>query len=438
MNFNYSKRPLLLLLIITTFFGWACKTGPFTVFKTASPHELYERKLISSGLGNTAMGKSWIELSNKVLEDPLAIEIPYLEKGYFPPERVQAAAFSFKMERGQELKLKLMRNPKEGFMVYSDIWEQEEGGTLDFIGSSDTLGTEFESEIKRTGTYIIRLQPELLGGGDYTLEITSGPSLDYPLKSYQNNQIRSFWGDGRDAGSRKHEGVDIFSPFRTPVLAILPGTTRVSESKLGGKVVWLRPEGKDYSLYYAHLDEQTVTDGQIVQVGDTLGRMGNTGNAKTTPPHLHFGIYTRGGAVDPLPFINPKVKDVPKITSATSRLNDTLRTIGNGLIVNSAAESPVSLKNGTIVQVNAASGNNYRIELPDGIRGFISSAKLTGVSGSLRKVKISPAQTVIYEKPDTSAAVKLTLEPEELVSVIGSFGEFDLINTGKVRGWIKK
>ena len=31
--------------------------------------------------------------------------------------------------------------------------------------------------------------------------------------------------------------------------------------------------------------------------------MGNTGNAKTTPPHLHFGIYTRGGAIDPLPFV---------------------------------------------------------------------------------------------------------------------------------------
>ena len=46
-----------------------------------------------------------------------------------------------------------------------------------------------------------------------------------------------------------------------------------------------------------------VSGGNRVRVGDTLGFVGNTGNAKTTPPHLHFGIYTRGGAIDPLPFV---------------------------------------------------------------------------------------------------------------------------------------
>ncbi len=417
MNFSFPNRTLVFVFIISTFFGWSCKTGPFNVLKSASPHELYERKLINSGLGNTAIGKSWIEFSDKVLEDPLAIEIPYLEKGYFPPEKVQAAAFSFKMERGQKLSVKLMRNPQRGFMVYTDIWEREEGGTLDLIGSSDTLGTAFQSEINRTGTYVLRLQPELLAGGNYTLEITSGPSLDYPLKSYQNNQIRSFWGDGRDAGARKHEGVDIFSPFRTPVLAILPGTTRVNESKLGGKVVWLRPEGKDYSLYYAHLDEQTVSDGQFVQIGDTLGRMGNTGNAKTTPPHLHFGIYTRGGAVDPLPFINPRVKEVPGITSKISLINDTLRTVESGSLTSSNNGNPVLLKQGTIVQVKAASGSKYRIELPDGTRGFMTSSKLSGISGTLRTVKLNPSQIHIYDKPDTSAAVKHTFKTEETVVV---------------------
>ena len=43
--------------------------------------------------------------------------------------------------------------------------------------------------------------------------------------------------------------------------------------------------------------------GARVAVGDTLGEVGNTGNAATTPPHLHFGIYGRGGAVDPEPYV---------------------------------------------------------------------------------------------------------------------------------------
>jgi hypothetical protein len=47
-----------------------------------------------------------------------------------------------------------------------------------------------------------------------------------------------------------------------------------------------------------------VAPGDQVRAGDVLGYVGNTGNARSTAPHLHFGIYARpGGAIDPLPFI---------------------------------------------------------------------------------------------------------------------------------------
>ena len=79
--------------------------------------------------------------------------------------------------------------------------------------------------------------------------------------------------------------------------------TRVREGGLGGKTVWLRLDGAPVSLYYAHLDEQLTAPDARVRTGDTIGTVGNTGNARTTPPHLHFGIYGRGGAVDPFPFL---------------------------------------------------------------------------------------------------------------------------------------
>jgi murein DD-endopeptidase MepM/ murein hydrolase activator NlpD len=432
MNYDSSNRSIFYVLI-TTLFLLSCKSGPFTFFKSASPHEAYERKLINSGLSQTAMGKTWIEVSENVLLSPVSIEIPYLEKGYFPSDKVQAAAFSFEMEHGQKLNVKLTRKPLQGFMVYTDIWEREEEGTYRVIGSADTLGNVFQSDISRTSTYIVRLQPELLAGVEYTLEITAGPSLGYPLANFRNNQIRSFWGDGRDAGSRKHEGVDIFSSFRTPILASAPGTTRVNENNLGGKVVWLRPEGKNYTLYYAHLDEQTVSNGQYVEAGDTLGRMGNTGNAKTTPPHLHFGIYTNGGAVDPLPFINPKIKAIQEISGETPLVNSIARTTNNAFLFNSETEN---LRNGTVVQVLAASALNYRVELPDGKTGFIPSGKLTGALSRIKSVKLSTLQRHLFDRPDTSAAVKTLLSSDQLVDVVGSFGVYDFIDTGKDKVWI--
>jgi murein DD-endopeptidase MepM/ murein hydrolase activator NlpD len=80
--------------------------------------------------------------------------------------------------------------------------------------------------------------------------------------------------------------------------------TRQTTNRLGGKVVWLWAPARRLSLYYAHLDEQAVTPGTRVSVGDVLGYIGNTGNARDTAPHLHSGVYAAlAGAVDPFPFV---------------------------------------------------------------------------------------------------------------------------------------
>ena len=70
----------------------------------------------------------------------------------------------------------------------------------------------------------------------------------------------------------------------------------------GEKTVWLRDGERGLSYYYAHLDSQLVRAGEYVERGDTVGLVGNTGNARTTPPHLHFGIYANG-ARDPYPYL---------------------------------------------------------------------------------------------------------------------------------------
>jgi hypothetical protein len=208
--------------------------------------------------------------------------------------------------------------------------------------------------------HLIRLQPELLSSGSYTISIVSLPSLSFPVQGKGNKAIQSFWGADRDGGKRRHEGIDIFAPKLTPAVASADGyVTGVRDGGIGGKTVWLRPDGKNIFLYYAHLDKQLVQEGQAVKKGDVIGLVGNTGNAKYTPAHLHFGVYTFGGPVDPLPFVNRALKTAPAVPA-------------KNLAVTLKLTKPQKSRAGTVVQANtvlvplAATSKGYIAELPDG------------------------------------------------------------------------
>lgn len=126
-----------------------------------------------------------------------------------------------------------------------------------------------------------------------------------PVEDIQPRQIADTWGAARSEG-RKHEGVDIFAKRGTPVLSATSGiVSRVGTNQLGGNVIWII--GPNLSRhYYAHLDAYAdeIQVGDWVEVGQIIGYVGNTGNAKNTPPHLHYGIYLNGqGAVNPYPYL---------------------------------------------------------------------------------------------------------------------------------------
>ena len=103
-----------------------------------------------------------------------------------------------------------------------------------------------------------------------------------------------------------HEGVDIFASPGAPVVAFERGVVvRLGTDVLGGTKLWLVGQsGTRY--YYAHLQGYApgLVEGQLVEVGQTLAFVGNTGNAVTTPHHLHFEIHPGGGpAINPYPLI---------------------------------------------------------------------------------------------------------------------------------------
>lgn len=127
-------------------------------------------------------------------------------------------------------------------------------------------------------------------------------ALPVPVQGVRARQIADTFGAPRGT-DRTHQGVDIFAKRGTPVVSATRGlVVSVREGGLGGRQVWVLGPGRERH-YYAHLDDWAhgLATGQVVQPGHVLGFVGTTGNARGTPPHLHYGIYGRDGAHDPLP-----------------------------------------------------------------------------------------------------------------------------------------
>ena len=128
--------------------------------------------------------------------------------------------------------------------------------------------------------------------------------LPVPVAGVEPERIRDSWGAPRGA-DRRHEGIDIFAPRGTAVKSTTRGVVaQVGQSNLGGNVVWIfGPRGSRH--YYAHLDRfADIRPGQVVSSGDTIGYVGDSGNARGGSPHLHYGIYGfGGGAMNPFPYL---------------------------------------------------------------------------------------------------------------------------------------
>lgn len=136
--------------------------------------------------------------------------------------------------------------------------------------------------------------------------ISSDPpaKLPVPVVGVTPRQLRNTWGAAR-SGGRSHRGIDIFAPRGREIVSTTGGiVVTVGQNSLGGKVVRVLGPGGQWH-YYAHLERfGKVRKGQIIQPGTVVGYVGDSGNARGTQPHLHYGIYDfRGGAINPFPLL---------------------------------------------------------------------------------------------------------------------------------------
>ena len=170
----------------------------------------------------------------------------------------------------------------------------------DVRAASDALGSFVDAEAVATAVADSALQD---------LEAVQALADDWVFPVAGDHSFVDTFLAPRMSGTRhahRHQGIDVFADEGTPLVAVERGIVgRVGEVSLGGLRVWLIGEsGANY--YYAHLSgfAPDLEPGQFVEAGTVLGYVGNTGNAVTTPPHVHFQVHPDGrSAVNPYPLL---------------------------------------------------------------------------------------------------------------------------------------
>lgn len=363
------KRIFFTLIIIFT--ATACKELkiPGKIFET-SERARYEH----SFSGADSLMAQWKSSFSSAVANRLIIGDSNAFTFFGNQPQQHAVGYSLELKKGDQLVIEAsgMTPPAK---IFVDVFEP---GTDTGKAKSEILENgKFTRFTETGGLHKVVIQPEIGYRNSFELKIYTQPSIAFPVAGKGNRDVQSFWGASRDGGGRSHEGVDIFAPRGTPIVAVTDGfITRTGNQGLGGKQVWLRDGILGNSYYYAHLDSILTEGGKQVKTGDTLGRIGNTGNAAGGPTHLHFGIYTTGGAVDPYPYLRKRPIQasgtVAKLPEGKWMKSGTNLRSGPG----TKYEILSTINSKMPVDILTAFGSWYHVKTADGQQGFVQGERL--------------------------------------------------------------
>lgn len=243
------------------------------------------------------------------------------------------------------------------------------------------------------------------------------PAIVFPIAG-PHSFIDTFGAD-RDGGRRRHAGIDIFARKGVPVVAVADGVVEeVSEEYLAGQYVIVRHDD-GWRSKYLHLDDDnpgtddglatgyasSIEVGVRVSAGTLLGFVGDSGNAESTVPHLHFGLFQPNGLpVNPYPAL-ARAPDAQMTTvgggmrtlntELVGHLDPDLRGFNAGVAVN---EDQVYM--GTWGNDEVCPGTGVRVidvsnpEQPIELASFAGSSEFPGTSAD--SVWVGPVHTREY------------------------------------------
>jgi peptidoglycan LD-endopeptidase LytH len=160
------------------------------------------------------------------------------------------------------------------------------------------------------------IEPQPVPPSDIVQPPSAGSGrLVVPVQGVEVDALRSNWGEARGGGARAHQALDIMAPAGQPVVAATDGTVeKLYFSRGGGGVsLYQRTASGELMLYYAHLRAyaQGMAEGRRVRAGETIGYVGDSGNAGVGNYHLHFAVarmspgerWWQGTPIDPYPLL---------------------------------------------------------------------------------------------------------------------------------------
>lgn len=335
-------------------------------------------EVASSRLGAEGSAlRAWDDAGRQALRTNLSIAPSFRERIHFPGNEPYAVAYRFTLVRGQVLRVHVASLDAPAGL-FTDMFHALGGGVLRPVQPVSESEQGWVFEARADGEYVLRLQPPINRGGRYEVSVVGDVALVFPVADADLAAVGSVFGDARDGGSRAHEGVDIFAPRGTPVRAVADGYIRQARNTpTGGLVIWQADATRDLSYYYAHLDELLVREGSWVSAGETIGTVGNTGNARGTRYHLHFGIYRPGTiAVDPAPLL-AGTRELNELYAATPNLGQWTRVNGSRVRLRTSPSLAGSvireLAASTPLLVLGDTGDWQRVVLADGTSGFVAA-----------------------------------------------------------------
>jgi murein DD-endopeptidase MepM/ murein hydrolase activator NlpD len=265
--------------------------------------------------------------------------------------------------------------------------------------------------------------------------------LQWPAEVHRINQ---YFGENPDFykpfGLAGHEGLDIYAPMNANIYAAAAGEVyqvgHPANHPYGLHVRIKHVVGNEvYRTIYAHLSQALVTVGQQVKAGDKIGLADNTGNSFGSHLHLTLkldGAQTPGytaGIVDPWPYFQATVEDLPPASDLTVYTTDDL-SLRAGATTNSTrlAVLPENEPLTVLGDADAArarvgkQGEWLQVRTTGGKNGHVAAwfVRLTGQTPPASSLVVFPTDVLsVRAQPSTSSNRLTIVSPDDALTVLG-------------------